>query len=614
MAEAMGNGPDHFKYTNFFSFLGLAHLNDLFRLGSQRPLQQEDLGLLPQNDRVALIMQRFSDSQIANDGVTKKSLFSSLFQTVGWRYPALGLCLQLICCGCGFGPPMILDALVKHFAGPLAFPGAQLSEVELWILVVLLFVIPITGVLCGAHSFVIFTNISATVRNAIIPTIFKKALVLSNAAKQSFSSGMILNLYGNDVANIQVFLQGFAEPIFSPIQLAVALALIYLQVGVAMFSGMAVVVAIMPIMIVLMILLVRFRNLKLAQGDARVKLTNEILSGIRILKYYAWEAPYEKKLNAIRDIEITNLANMNYIMPLFILLIICVPIVMPIVMFYTYVRLGNQLDAAKAFTTLSLFSLILVPVYLIPQFIQQLLVAKISMARLESFFNAEEIENYVQTSGALLENGVAIRIRRANLSWNKRGTAAAALLIEEENVKKVVDSKKKGQDYDTVEAAESIGIELTGVAFTNAPNLSNRSENTLLNIDLTIRRGQLVAIVGSVGCGKSSLLNSLLGELCLTDIDEESDEKDSSVASMEKLDELLADDNSGRKVAAVAVGGTIAYHAQVPWIMNASVRDNILFGRAYDPVRFAAAIEASCLAPDIAILPNGLDTEIGERG
>ena len=206
------------------------------------------------------------------------------------------------------------------------------------------------------------------------------------------------------------------------------------------------------------------------------------------------------KLNAIRDIEITNLANMNYIMPLIIILIICFPIVMPIIMFYTYVRLGNQLDAAKAFTTLSLFALILVPVYLIPQFIQQLLVAKISMARLESFFNAEEIENYVQTSGTLLENGVAIRIRCANLSWNKRGTAAALLLAEKEKTKTQVELKKKGQDYETVEGAESVGIELNDVAIANAPNLLNRSENTLLNIDLTIRRGQLVAIVGSVGC------------------------------------------------------------------------------------------------------------------
>jgi ABC-type transport system involved in cytochrome bd biosynthesis fused ATPase/permease subunit len=110
---------------------------------------------------------------------------------------------------------MILDALVKHFVGPKAFPDSQLSQSELWVLVCLLFAIPVLGVLSGAHSFVIFTNISATVRNAIIPTIFKKALKLGNSAKQKFSSGYIMNLYGNDVTNIQLFLQAFAEPIFA---------------------------------------------------------------------------------------------------------------------------------------------------------------------------------------------------------------------------------------------------------------------------------------------------------------------------------------------------------------------------------------------------------------
>jgi len=90
---------NHFKYTNFFFYLGLAHLNDLFRLGSQRALQQEDLGLLPQNERVAVVIQRFTQCQGKNGSDAKLSLFWRLFYTVGWRYPALGLFLQLICCG-----------------------------------------------------------------------------------------------------------------------------------------------------------------------------------------------------------------------------------------------------------------------------------------------------------------------------------------------------------------------------------------------------------------------------------------------------------------------------------------------------------------------------------
>lgn len=110
---------------------------------------------------------------------------------------------------------MILDALVKHFAGAIISPENVLDQTQLWILVCLLFAVPLIGVLAGAHSFVIFTHASAKVRNAAIPTIFNKALVIGNSAKLEFSSGMILNLFGNDVTNIQLFIQNFAEPLFA---------------------------------------------------------------------------------------------------------------------------------------------------------------------------------------------------------------------------------------------------------------------------------------------------------------------------------------------------------------------------------------------------------------
>lgn len=583
---------NHFKYDGFFKFLAMANLNPLFQLGSSRALQQVDLGLLPEKDRCDMVINRFREARCNG---SKRSLFDALLYTVGWKAPAIGLILQLISAGCGFGPPMILDALVKHFTGQLIFPDDQLSPILLWILVCLLFAIPVLGVLTGAHSVIIFTNISATVRNAIVPEIFKKSLVIGNSAKQKFSSGMILNLYGNDIANIQLFLQNFAEPLFAPLQLAVALALIYQQMGVAMFAGMAVIVGILPCMTILVLLLVRYRTLKLTEGDARVKLTNEVLSGIRILKYYAWESAYEKKIDAIREIEIKNLARMNYVMPWFIVLIMGVPVVMPIVMFYTYVRLGNQLDAAKAFTTLSLFGLILVPVYLIPQFIQQLLGAQISMNRIESFLEAEENENYVQKNGPLLENNVSIRVRAANFSWQRK-------TFGENVVEPSVESVLVSTPSDHVVSREIVS---------NTPPI-NRSENTLMGVDFSIKQGQLVAIVGSVGSGKSSLLSSLLGDLHIFECEDKISISPSSSRDT-LLGEIKKEDLPGKR-AAVAVSGTIAYHAQVPWILNATVMDNILFGRPYIKERFDAAVDASSLGPDIAILPQGLNTEIGERG
>lgn len=106
---------------------------------------------------------------------------------------------------------------------------------------------------------------------------------------------------------------------------------------------------------------------------------------------------------------------------------------------------------------------------------------------------------------------------------------------------------------------------------------------TLKDINMRIEKGQLVAVVGSVGCGKSSLISVLLGDI-------------------EKV--------SGR----VNQLGSVAYVAQQAWIQNATLKDNILFGRPFDRQRYESIIEACALKPDLAMLPAGDLTEIGEKG
>lgn len=108
-------------------------------------------------------------------------------------------------------------------------------------------------------------------------------------------------------------------------------------------------------------------------------------------------------------------------------------------------------------------------------------------------------------------------------------------------------------------------------------------EITLKNINLSVSEGILLAVVGAVGSGKSSLISALLGE-------------------MEK--------HSGN----VNVDGNIAYVSQLPWIQNATLMDNILFGRKLNKEKYEKVIFACALTPDLAMLPAGDQTEIGEKG
>ena len=245
---------------------------------------------------------------------------------------------------------------MQYFSGPLAFPDSQYTKTELWTLVCLLFVIPLVGVICGAHTFVVYSRVSANVRVALIPVVFRKSLRLSSGAKLTNTTGIVMNLFGNNITNVQAFLIGFHEPVYAPAQLAGALGL--LQVGVSMFVGLAVVGMVIPLMGVAIAFMLKFRNAKVVLVDKRVKLTNEVLSGIRILKYYSWQEAYGKAIDAIREQELTQLGYMNYIMPFFLLLLLLCPMIMPVIIFYHYFQTGNQLDVAKAFTVLSLFGLV----------------------------------------------------------------------------------------------------------------------------------------------------------------------------------------------------------------------------------------------------------------
>jgi ABC-type multidrug transport system fused ATPase/permease subunit len=152
--------------------------------------------------------------------------------------------------------------------------------------------------------------------------------------------------------------------------------------------------------------------------------------------------------------------------------------------------------------------------------------------------------------------------------------------IEEE--KKTADAAK-----DKVEAGASYEMVNTNQKSEDgddkkAPTI-NRSVHTLTDINLSIKQGQLVAIVGPVGCGKTSLISGLLGELHL-------------------------------KKGSINLLGSIAYCPQQAWILNQTLRDNVLFGLEYDEARFNRAIEVANLNADIAVLPAGVLTEIGERG
>ena len=274
----------------------------------------------------------------------------------------------------------------------------------------------------------------------------------------------------------------------------------------------------------------KYQKIQMNQKDIRVNLVNEILNAIKVLKLYAWEKSFIDQISEIRLKEVSALRTFQYIEGTQYLMWNTAPVLLALVSFAAFVLVdpvNNILDAQTAFVSLTLFNTLRERLFMLPFGIVNLIQGMVSIKRINKYLNAEEIDPETVTHE---EQKDPIVLKDASLTWD-----------------------------------------LTA------------EKNTLTNLTFNIKEGSLVAVVGSVGTGKSSLLSGLLGEMY-------------------------------KVHGTINTFGTIAYVSQQAWIRNATVQNNILFNKPYSKKLYEKVIENCALETDLAMLTNGDSTEIGEKG
>jgi ABC-type multidrug transport system fused ATPase/permease subunit len=211
-----------------------------------------------------------------------------------------------------------------------------------------------------------------------------------------------------------------------------------------------------------------------------------------------------------------------------------------------------------------------------------------------------------------------IAIQHGNFEWrqehdddlnNKKGEKDSKQNGSGGQLKKNKKNKNKNKQFGSDKRQTSIIDASSSSSSSSSPNMSKL---VLKDINLTIDEGSLVAVIGSVGSGKSSLLYALLNEL-QSDLYHESTSSDNHI-NTSSSSSTTASSSSTSSVAAVACCGRIAFCCQEPWILNQTLKDNILFGDVFDQDRYDQVVEACALRPDFECLMDGDKTEIGERG
>ncbi|XP_039333978.2 multidrug resistance-associated protein 1 isoform X1 [Saimiri boliviensis] len=445
-----------------------------------------------------------------------------------------------------FGPYFLMSFLFKALHDLMMFAGPEILKLLIsfvndttapdwqgYFYTVLLFVCACLQTLLLHQYFHICFVSGMRIKTAVVGAVYRKALVITSSARKSSTVGEIVNLMSVDAQRF-MDLATYINMVWSaPLQVILALYLLWLNLGPSVLAGVAVMVLMVPFNAVMAMKTKTYQVAHMKSKDNRIKLMNEILNGIKVLKLYAWELAFKDKVLDIRQEELKVLKKSAYLAAVGTFTWVCTPFLVALCTFAVYVTVDekNILDAQKAFVSLALFNILRFPLNILPMVISSIVQASVSLKRLRIFLSHEELEPDSIERRPVKDGGGtnSITVRNATFTWA-------------------------------------------------------RSEPPTLNgITFSIPEGALVAVVGQVGCGKSSLLSALLAE-------------------MEKVE------------GHVAVKGSLAYVPQQAWIQNDSLRENILFGCQLEEQYYKSVIQACALLPDLEILPSGDRTEIGEKG
>ncbi|XP_056590358.1 ATP-binding cassette sub-family C member 10 [Triplophysa dalaica] len=479
------------------------------------------------------------------EGQQEVRLFQVLHKAFGLRYYLLGV-LKLVASMLSFAGPLLLSALV----GFMEKEGAPVSQ-GMWCTVGLFASTFVAAVLRNIFVYEV-SKVALEARAAVISVIYSKTLKVSASALARFNMGEVVNFMSTDTDRLVNFFNSFHEVWSLPFQFVLALYLLYLQVGVAFLGGVGVALLLVPLNKVLASRILENNKRMLVHKDGRVKLMTEILFGIRVLKYYSWEEHFSQKIAEARKQELHHLKMLKYLDAVCVYTWAALPVVVSILTFVTYVLLGNSLTAAKVFSTLALVGMLILPLNAFPWVLNGTLEAKVSLDRIQRFLTLQDQDLSVYYSQVSPEDPPSlVQMDQASFSW------------------------KQSEDSHSVSISD--GKEEDG---------SSPRSFYLHSLNLSIKRGSLVVVVGKVGCGKSSLLAAITGEL----------------------------DRCGGVVYVEGREQGFGLAVQEPWIQHATVRDNILFGREFDSTFYQTVIDACALADDLNVLPDGDQTEVGENG
>jgi len=529
------DNPNPREKANLISVMLFWWTAGLFKKGYHKDLAQEDLYSPLKTDASEYLGNKLQTQwerqlNITQQSTKKKpSLLKAIALAFPWEYTRLGILQVVNDLGIRLFQPILLGWLLGYFN-----PGSTTTKEEAYLFASGLFLLVLLSMLMFNHFTVGAFHIGMRVRTACCSLIYRKSLRLSRTALGETAAGKVVNLLSNDVSRfdmVSIFLHAMWT---APLSAIIITYFLFVNAGYAGLIGIGIVFLIVPLQVYTGKLTSIYRQRTAVRTDERVRLMDEIISGIQVIKMYVWERPFANMVSLARKAELNVVIKTSYIRGLFMTFQITTT---RIAMFGTLVALvlfGDKLSADKVFVFQSYFTVLAMSMStLFVRGVAEIAETLVSIKRLEEFLMLEEFqESTSQEKNAkiLLSGTDGVILDRITAKWN-----------------------------------------------------ADIKEDTLKHIDLRAKRGTLIAIIGQVGSGKSSLLLAILGELTLSR-------------------------------GFININGKLSYACQEPWVFASTIRQNIVFGRPFDRTRYDEVVRVCALERDFKHFPYGDLTLVGDRG
>ncbi|XP_061143860.1 ATP-binding cassette sub-family C member 4-like isoform X1 [Syngnathus typhle] len=522
-----------FSKANLFSKLFFCWLNPLFKTGYKRRLEQDDMyKVLPEDasDRLGEELQWYWDQEgkLATKAQRQPELTRVIVKCY-WKsnarigvYLVIQEVIKVI-------QPVLLGKLIEYFESPDTTGPTAIHKAYGYA----------AGICLSTVSLAILHHLyfyhvqraGMKIRVAMCHMIYRKALSLNNLALTKTTTGQIVNLLSNDVNKFDEVTLYLHFLWIAPLEAALVIILLMYWIGPSCLAGMAVFFVLIPVQAMFGRLFSGLRADTAILSDDRIRTMNEVIAGIRVIKMYGWEEAFAALVDEVRRMEISKIMKSSYLRGLNIASFFMASKLIIFLTVCVYVLTGNRLSSSIAFMAVSLYGAVRLTITLyFPFAIEKVSEALISIQRIQNFLHLDEVAPQHLGLPAEEKKDCMMKIQDLVCYWDKKQEAP-----------------------------------------------------TLQNVSFTIRPDQLLAVIGPVGSGKSSLLSAILGEMS---------------------------EQSG----AVKIRGDVTYTSQQPWILPGTVRSNILFGKELNRFKYDRVLRACALKRDMELLPGGDLASVGDRG